>query len=598
MSTRFFCWKGLQVGVERSRQVLRLEMESRASWHEIRSGAGGGRRRKGESEGESEVEVIGLDVEERFEAPLYPSIANLPDDLPFVSAAVLAQKAKAVDDGIVATLEFLLDEGTMTVRGRSALLAGLQNQLQGEWDRSPDDSRLAETLGLLSAVRSLAGDNDPADSTTWPTPLRLRRNQYLRDFRRMEEVDVPLGVYSWSQRLAGLYRQSKSLQEPLSNDVAGLLKHALEADDSVRAAYEIHLALLALTNPLVRPDLLSWSRSPDESQPAPAFFPASKSREGQLVKLLVGDQPVPPDFDLIGELIARVTDGRLSLAVTEESGWYDYILNALEPLLVPDHVPEASRLELAEDYRIDLQQLFRSLLGTARESHVKQWEMAAAGACPFVISPHLTLEPLADHYRRRAESYRFVRERLVALLGENALLSWNRATPGGETGVPLLDEIHLMEQLFAGAAAIVQDELGIDPEPATETGDRRWLTAAKAKARSWIASHRDDPDLREDVRMMVPLFKDIEREEFHVLAVVGYEQRNLKVGFVERPDVTVRDGQGRMVELEIQWSDAIYPLARPVTMTCRTKRLLDRSEFRELCDREITMAAIRSALEG
>ena len=585
MSTRFFCWKGLQVGVERSRQVLRLEMEPRASWHEIRMGAAGSRRREGE------VQVIELDVEEQFEAPLYPSIANLPDELPFVSAAVLAQKAKAVDDGIVATLEFLLAEGTMTFRGRSAILAGLQGQFQGEWDRSPDDSRLAEAIGLLSAVRSLVGDNDPADPITWPTPLRLRRNQYLRDFRKMQEVDVPLGVYSWSQRLAGLYRQSKSLQEPLSEDVASLLREALEADEPLRGAYETHLALLALTNPLVRPHLLSHS-------PAPAFFPASKSREGQLVKLLVGDQPVPPGFDLIGELIARVADGRLSLATTQESGWYDYILHALEPLLVPDQVPEATRLQLAEDYRADLQQLFRSLLGTARESHVKQVEMAVVGGYPLVISPHLTLEPLAEHYRRRAESYRFVRERLLALLGENVLLSWNRATPTGETGVPLLDEIHMMEQLFAGASAIVQDELGIVPAIEIDGGDRRWLTAAKARARSWIASHRDDPDLGEDVRMMVPLFKDVERDEFHVLAVVGYEQRNLKVSFADFPEVTVRDSQGRVVEPDLQWSDATYPLARPVTLTCRTKQLLDRDQFRELCDREKTMAAIRSALEG
>ncbi len=151
-------------------------------------------------------------------------------------------------------------------------------------------------------------------------------------------------------------------------------------------------------------------------------------------------------------------------------------LYALEPLLIPDQTPESSRLELAEDYRADLQQLFRSLLGTARESHVKQVEMAAAGSCPFVISPHLTLEPLAEHYRRRAASYRLVRERLTALLGEDVLLSWNRATPTGETGVPLLDEIHLMEQLFAGASAIVQEELGLVPRAGgrrRDSGKRR-----------------------------------------------------------------------------------------------------------------------------
>lgn len=108
---------------------------------------------------------------------------------------------------------------------------------------------------------------------------------------------------------------------------------------------------------------------------------------------------------------------------------------------------------------------------------------------------------------------------------------------------------------------------------------------------------RSDADLDEDVRMMVPLFKDIGQDEFHVLAVVGFEQRNLKVSFVERPEVMVRDGRGRVVEPYIHWSDATYPLARPVTITCRTKRLLDRDQFRALCDRAGSVAEIRSAIE-
>ena len=88
-----------------------------------------------------------------------------------------------------------------------------------------------------------------------------------------------------------------------------------------------------------------------------------------------------------------------------------------------------------------------------------------------------------------------------------------------------------------------------------------------------------------------------ERDEFHVLAVAGYEQSNLKVSFVERPDVSVQDGRGRAVEPCIDWSDATYSLARPVTITCKTKRLLDRNQFRDLCDRHRTAPAIQAALE-
>jgi hypothetical protein len=125
----------------------------------------------------------------------------------------------------------------------------------------------------------------------------------------------------------------------------------------------------------------------------------------------------------------------------------------------------------------------------------------------------------------------------------------------------------------------------------------RWILSARAAARSWASTHRSDPDLAEDVRMMVPLFRDVGKEEWHVLAVLGYEQRNLKVSFVDRPAVTVRDSRGRAVEPYIRWSDSRYPLARPVAITCRTRHLLDRDQFRALCEREKTVAAIRSTLE-
>jgi hypothetical protein len=86
---------------------------------------------------EDGITVLEFERESRFEAPLYPCIAALPDEGPFVSAAVLAQKAKAVDDGVVATLELILDDGTQGLRGRSSLLAELQERLVGEWETAP-----------------------------------------------------------------------------------------------------------------------------------------------------------------------------------------------------------------------------------------------------------------------------------------------------------------------------------------------------------------------------------------------------------------------------------------------------------------------------
>ncbi len=584
MSIRFFQWSDLQVYVDPSPQVLRLEMDETPSWSEIRHLP----LRLGTETGG--IRLLDYNVHERFEAPLFPSLSSLPDEGPFVSAAVLAQKAKSVDDSIVATLDLLLDDGTMNVMGRSGLIQELLVRLRDGWDRSPGDKAQAEAIGLLMAARALAGTEDSTNTTEQPPELRLRRSRWLSEFRKRQELDVPLGVYSWSARLAGLYRQAKALQEALAEDVASTMAAVLEADETMRSAYETHIALASIANPLVGTSVLSRSGG------RASLFPPSDSLEGRLLKRLVGPNSVPPGFDLIGELVARINDGRLSLAPTSASGWYDHVVYSLEPLLLPDEAPEAPKLELAESYRADLRQLFRSLLASARESHVKQLEALYAGGCPLVISPWLSAEPLAEYYRRRALSYRFVRERLVAILGEDVLLSRRRMTSKGETDRPLLDEMLLMEQLFAGAAAVVQDELGIGRD--LKADDNRWITTAKAATRSFIAHHRGDPDLNEDIRMMVPLFYDIDRKEFHVLATLGFEQRTLKARFVERPTVAVRDGMGRPVHPEIVWDEAKYPLARPVTIQCRVKTLLDRDQFRALCDREKTAGAIRTALEG
>lgn len=499
MSVHHFRWEEYQVAVDPARQVLRLDIVPEVRWRDDGS------------------------------AVLAPSPVSVPGAASgFVSASMLAHKAKAVDDGIVAALEVLLHEGTATIRGRDALLDEFQTRLGQRWAAEEGEPGIADAMGLLSAVRSLGGVEAPADPTTWPTALRLRRARSLREFRMNQEGEVPLGVYSWNERLAGLYRQAKALQVPLDARVVEVLAGVMAGDEALQAEYGRHMDLLALTNPLARSHLLSASRADIEAGRV-AFFPASESPEGNLAVEQIGASPVPAGFDLVGELAARVAAGGGELALDERSGWYAHALHALEPLMVPDQTPEAARLRLSEAYRNDLRSLFRSLLGATRESHVKQLDEVLVGAAPMVhVSPRLSFEPLAEHYRRRASSYRFVRERLVALLGEDALLSSDRLTPRGPSGKRLLDEMVAMEQLYTGAWAVVLDELGLGS--AVTPGDERWLLSCRA-ARSFAGSLGSDADLTEDVRMMVPLFRDLGRDEYQVLALVGYERRDLWVGF-------------------------------------------------------------------
>ena len=81
-----------------------------------------------------------------------------------------------------------------------------------------------------------------------------------------------------------------------------------------------------------------------------------------LFERLYGDQEVPEGFDLMRELIRRVRWGEIMLTPTEESGWYDYQTWSLEPLILPDRMPEGAHLALGGRYRKQLDDLFRGAL--------------------------------------------------------------------------------------------------------------------------------------------------------------------------------------------------------------------------------------------
>ncbi len=589
MAIRFFTYNGwndkLEVAVDTRPQVLRLAIDPYMTHDEMMRGDVGIRSDVGG------IRTINFDTKRSYSAAIYPSIVAMPGrGNRFVAASVLAQKTKVVDDGIVAAIEVLTNDGRSSFPGRAPFLRGLQELLRAQWAANPDEKHLAEAIGLVAALRSLNSEGESEEEEGWPTALKLRKGRHLREIRQECAGDIPLGIYSWDARFGAIYRQGKALQLALEPALATLLADAIAGDATTRESYRRLLALANLTNPFVRPTLL-------EDRTDSAIFPASESLEGQIVKLLFGNSPIPPGFDLIGELIARVVDRTMSLAPTSESGWYDHVVHSLEPLLIPERMPEAAKLRFDASYQSDLRDLFRSLLALTRETHIKQLETPRAGGAPLVVSPHLTFEPLAEHYLRRAQSYRFVRERLLETVGEDALRGQNCLRQSGDTGVSILDELIGMERLYVGAWAIVHDEIGM-PIKVADATELAWIHSARADARAWRIRHLNDPDLAEDVRMMVPLYFDIERKEWEVLAMLGYEQRNLRATFEVKPDVTIRDSRGELRQHEIVWSRNSFPLPRPVTVTCRTRRLLNREQFRGLCKEHVTIPAIVAAVEA
>jgi hypothetical protein len=556
------------------------------------------------------AQVLAIDVPQHnfvhwHEDALSPAVPLAFDG--FVSAAALLWKAKLFDDGLLAAAELAAQDGAGRFAGKASLLRSLAETLR------PDATADADALALVFGACQLG-----CVPATPPDHARPITEGAVAAFLGDERKSKPLGFYAWSERLQAVFRQDRFLQGELAPRQAETLARALRRNPAARAGYIAVLDLAAhLTNPLAGPDLrpfLADAYGAVAPSAPPAFLPPSLSHEAALVERLFGDRPVPDGFDLAAELVRQVRSGELSLAPTAVSGWYDRLVWSLEPLLHPDATPEAGRLSPGGRYREHLEELFKGILALARETHVKQLKSAVAGAkglreTVIQVHPDLSVEPLAEAYRRRADSYRYVREVLEEGFGPATLHDLRRLTPDGPAEPDLAGELPTMERLFEGAYRLTCREIG-HPAGAGAEGDE-----AIGVFRDWARAIARDADLGGDGRMMVPVFHDVGRERTKVWAFLGWDRTLLQVRYEARPTVVscerdVRPGHpadatGRpplrvvpgtdappRVEFQRQWCEA----ATPVFAEVYVSRLLDRDEFRRHCDCHQTRDAILANL--
>jgi hypothetical protein len=396
-------------------------------------------------------------------------------------------------------------------------------------------------------------------------------------------------------------------------DATGIkaIANALRVDPMARGTYESHLRLVSrLTNPFANPDLRKIldaidRGSEDVDAKGIRFFPPSVAHETNLVKKLYGDKPIPAGFVLANEMIHQIRSGELKLDPGDDSGWYDYKTWSMEPLVIPERMPEGKCLQLDNDYRKLLLELFKGMLTLTRETHVKQLEEVLCGAAlgrrekkVFIdISPALSAEPLATHYLRRAVGYRFIRSVLEEAFGTQALQSLHRLTANGPVATSLAAELATIEALFFGAHVKISQELGLAPDT---RGSSMTASDAADRLASWVRDLSSDPDLSLDLRAMVPIFHDVERRKTKVWAFLGWTDRPITISFAQPPKATVRnlDGTRPSRAPEIRWRFLYEHLQYPVTAELYVDKVLDRDEFRKLCDSCVTRSEILRHLDA
>lgn len=556
------------------------------------------------------TQILGLDIQEdrgwgekrgEVEADLYPTLRDIPHATDFVSASVLAAKAKQFDDGLYAAVELLCQLGTKDFVSKREILRRVSETLRDlEAEAGLDIGSLTYCRGFIHAAASIGGQQ------LKETPAVEKLSEKIRsDFIHKEELrSKPIGFYTWTEELSQIFQQDRLLQKELAPAIVPMMANGFSEGKGTLKPYRAYLSMVEkLTNPFP-PEYCHLAESANIGRGTCkfSFFPPSQAPETELIKRLYGSRPIPQGFSLIDAMIQKVQAGEIDLAPGADSGWYDHQVYALEPFVLPERMPEANKLRYGNRYKKELVDLFKATLALTRETHIKQLEIPLAGAAAprpvLKIRPKLAAEPVATFYQRRAHAYRFVRKLLKSTFGQDALVEARRQTASFEVKKPLYQELLDMEALFNGVYLIVAEEIGMEVAPNPEEGSVRGNKADKRLASEWLRSYADDPDVGTDNRMMVPVFYDAQRQKTKVWVVMGYSVKPLSIWFSQIPEATITDAQGNPAKVKLEFKGIEKSLIYPVSAEMYVSKLLNRSEFRTLCDRHKTQSSILKALHN
>jgi hypothetical protein len=310
---------------------------------------------------------------------------------------------------------------------------------------------------------------------------------------------------------------------------------------------------------------------------------------------------LPPNANLMRELITAIRSGKVDLKPDQKSGWYEYQVYALETLLLPEKGAESNKLLLTKAYKKRMLEAFQALITKRRETHVRDAKYAEAKeeAPPLAtVEPRLRVEPNPTYYLRTARSYAFLANFLESTLGEATLRSLKGLREGGEREQDLQTELAWMRSLFYGLYLLSAEDIGVKPEFLEgETVDRE---AAEKVATGWLASIGTDADLAVDTRIAVPIYHDPNTGIVRLWMTVGVRLTLLEASYVKPPSVRPLEGPGEWKPAEsdqLTTSHLLIPVDEFAEVEIRGHRVLNRAELRAICDQMKTKEKIVEAIQ-
>ncbi len=469
------------------------------------------------------------------------------------SIELIQGKAKQIDDGLVAAVQAHLAFGAPS---SPASLEGWLRIALGHLE--PGSMAHAWALGALAA----AGRLSPEERRGLSTPVK--------DWVGEASQETVTGFYAWSDELTRTYRLFRYLQRPFprNHPVPEQIRNQLRAHPELASAYHRLLRIQdQITNP-TRQVSFDNSSQPGTDQSTVRFLPLARSHEVDAISA------APSGYSTMAAFIDAVRTGRIDLSPKPDSGLYDLLTYASEPLLLPDRAQEHGKVLFTPRYAKRLRHAFAALQAKHRDTFGISLASGEIGISGPSVFPRLRVEPAATHFVRMAEAHAELARRLEQLLSREVTSSLHGRKAGGFREESLAAELVWLEALYRGLYLIALDDLGIGVSGSRETDEQ-----ASRLALDWLANWQRDPDLSVDTRVAVKI-ADEEGGNVRVWSTLGVRGTLLLASY--RGSVLIRPALPSSTEPR-QWR-SVYDL------DCR-EYILPTDDFGEFSARAVPSRA-------
>ena len=287
---------------------------------------------------------------EETNPPLYASYNDVGfGALP--SIEMVKAKSKYFNDRFYATLDYTY------IHGLGAFVHSIKGLFKDIYSLCPQNSDeqafVAAGLEFLTEIKELAGN-------------RVMINAFQKEFLVQAVYSKPLGFYNWTEELQELWRFMRYFQMQYSEKdkltillSIGKLIHEDTLYNTEERLKEVIYFYSHLTNPpngitlvdiiergIFRIDdlnLTALSGELNRSLPLVSLLSISNSPEALLFNKLNTRGVDLTTIDLMQVFIEAIQSGEVDLSLKPDSGWYDYMVYALETLVLPKRGPENRR---------------------------------------------------------------------------------------------------------------------------------------------------------------------------------------------------------------------------------------------------------------